>query len=138
MAQLINRIGKDELKKRLKEESFQRKTLSFYRYVNIKNPELIRDELYKQLNDLNCYGRIYIAEEGINAQMNVPENNWDAFVNQIYSNPYFKDVPFKMAVDGNGKSFYKLVIKVKKHIVADGINNNCVRIFNRRVKIFSV
>ena len=123
MAQLINRIGKDELKKRLKEETFQRKTLSFYRYVNILDPQQTRDELYKSLNNLNCFGRIYVAHEGINAQMNVPENNWDEFVKQLYANPYFKDVPFKMAVDGNGKSFYKLIVKVKQHIVADGIND---------------
>lgn len=123
MAQLINRIGKDELKKRLQEETFHRKTLSFYRYVNIKDPQQTRDELYKILNDLNCFGRIYVAHEGINAQMNVPEQNWDAFINYINADQYFKDVPFKMAVDGNGKSFYKLVIKVKTHIVADGIND---------------
>ncbi len=123
MAQLINRIGKDELKKRLQEETFHRKTLSFYRYVNIKDPQQTRDEIYKILNDLNCFGRIYVAHEGINAQMNVPEQNWDAFANFINANPYFKDVPFKMAVDGNGKSFYKLVIKVKTHIVADGIDD---------------
>lgn len=123
MAQLINRIGKEELKKRLKEETFHRKTLSFYRYVNIPDPQHTRDELYKTLSGLNCFGRIYVATEGINAQMNVPENNWDEFVKQLYSNPYFKDVPFKMAVDNNGKSFYKLVIKVKQNIVADGIND---------------
>src|SRR5688572_11035992 len=121
MALLINRIGKDELKKRLKEETFNRKTLSFYRYVQISDPQKTRDELYKQLDGLNCFGRIYVAKEGINAQMNVPEYNWDTFVSQLYSNSYFKGVPLKMAVDGNGKSFYKLVIKVKDKIVADGI-----------------
>lgn len=123
MTQLINRTAKDELKKRLKEETFLRKTVSFYRYINIKDPQKTRDELFKQLNDLNCFGRIYIAAEGINAQMNVPEHNWDEFIKQLYSNAYFLNVPFKMAVDGNGKSFYKLVIKVKNNIVADGIND---------------
>jgi UPF0176 protein len=123
MAQLINRINKDVLKQRLKEETFHRITLSFYRYVKIPNPDETRDELYKMWNALNCYGRIYIAEEGINAQMNVPEHNWDAFVEQLYAMEAFKDVPFKIAVDGNGKSFYKLVVKVRDRIVADGIND---------------
>lgn len=123
MTQLFNRISKDELKKRLKEETFLRKTVSFYRYVNISDPQQTRDDLFKVFDHLNCFGRIYIANEGINAQMNVPEHNWDEFVKQLYSYPYFKDVPFKMGVDDNGKSFYKLIIKVKKHIVADGIND---------------
>jgi UPF0176 protein len=123
MAQLINRINKDVLKQRLKEEEFNRITLSFYRYVKLPNPQETRDELYKMWSALNCFGRIYLAEEGINAQMNVPEHNWDKFVEQLYAMPSFKDVPFKIAVDGNGKSFYKLVVKVRDRIVSDGIDD---------------
>ncbi len=123
MAQLINRVNKDVLKQKLKEETFNRVTLSFYRYVKITNPQETRDELYKMWQNLNCFGRIYLAEEGINAQMNVPEHNWVEFENQLYAFDYFKDVPFKIAVDGNGKSFYKLVVKVRDRIVADGIDD---------------
>jgi len=123
MAQLINRVNKDVLKQKLKEETFKRITLSFYRYVKITNPQETRDELYKMWQNLNCFGRIYLAEEGINAQMNVPEHNWDKFINQLFEINYFKDVPFKIAVDGNGKSFYKLVVKVRDRIVADGIDD---------------
>ena len=123
MAQLINRVNKDVLKQKLKEESFSRITLSFYRYVKISNPHETRDELYKMWQNLNCFGRIYLAEEGINAQMNVPEHNWNEFVNELNSIDYFKEVPFKIAVDGNGKSFYKLAVKVRDRIVADGIDD---------------
>ena len=94
MAQLINRVNKDVLKQKLKEESFSRITLSFYRYVKISNPHETRDELYKMWQKLNCFGRIYLAEEGINAQMNVPEHNWNEFVNELNSIDYFKEVPF--------------------------------------------
>lgn len=123
MAELRNRIDKNILKQRLKEESIARKTISFYRYVNIENPNLLRDELFKKWTELNCFGRIYIAHEGINAQMSVPENEWDNFVNYVYSLPYFNNVPFKFAVDGNGKSFYKLIVKVRDKIVSDGISD---------------
>ena len=123
MAQLINRVNKDVLKQKLKEESFSRTTLSFYRYVKISNPHETRDELYKMWQNLNCFGRIYLAEEGINAQMNVPEHNWNEFVNELNLIDYFKEVPFKIAVDGNGKSFYKLAVKVRDRIVADGIDD---------------
>lgn len=123
MTILTNRTDKNVLKQRLKEEKIQRKTVSFYRYVNIKDPKKLRDELFLLWSDLGCFGRIYLAEEGINAQMSVPENNWDSFVNSLYAITYFKDVPFKHAVDGNGKSFYKLIVKVRDKVVSDGIND---------------
>lgn len=122
MALLVNRIDKNVLKQRLKEEKIARKTISFYRYVNIPEPQKLRDELFQKWTELGCFGRIYLANEGINAQMSVPDNNWDDFVKLLFSYSYFKDVPFKHAVDGNGKSFYKLIIKVRQKIVADGID----------------
>lgn len=123
MALLVNRIDKRILKEKLKQEGFARKTISFYRYVNIANPLELRDSLFKTWSELGCFGRIYVAKEGINAQMSVPEHNWNGFVSQLYSVSYFKDVPFKHAVDGNGKSFYKLIVKVRDKIVADGITD---------------
>jgi UPF0176 protein len=123
MSKLANRTDKRVLKQRLQEENILRNTISFYRYVNIANPDQLRDELFEKWTELNCFGRVYLAHEGINAQMSVPADNWDAFVKFLYSLSYFKDVPFKHAVDGNGKSFYKLIVKVREKIVADGIND---------------
>lgn len=123
MTELRNRINKDELKARLAQETIERITLSFYRYVKIEEPKELRDFLFRQWTQLNCFGRIYVAHEGINAQMSVPKNNWDLFVNELYSDQRFKDVPFKIAVDGNGKSFYKLIVKVREKVVADGIDD---------------
>jgi len=123
MALLVNRTDKRILKERLKNENIARKTISFYRYVNIANPHTLRDELFKAWSGFNCFGRIYLASEGINAQMSVPENVWDDFVAHLYALPQFTDVPFKHAVDGNGKSFYKLIVKVRDKVVADGIHD---------------
>jgi UPF0176 protein len=120
---LVNRIDKRVLKERLKEENIIRKTISFYRYVFIENPSQLRDELFKNWTDLNCFGRIYLANEGINAQMSVPEENWSTFISQLYEISYFRDVAIKHAADNNGKSFYKLIVKVREKIVADGIND---------------
>ena len=123
MTLLVNKINKNVLKQLLKEENLKRKTISFYRYVYIPNPIDLRNELFKILTDLNCFGRIYLAHEGINAQMSVPEINWDKFIKQLNELPYFKDISIKLAIDDNGKSFYKLVVKVKSKIVADGIKD---------------
>lgn len=123
MTELRNRINKNELKVRLAQEKIERVTFSFYKYVPIEHPKELRDELFIQWSALNCFGRIYIAHEGINAQMSVPKNNWDAFVNQLYSDVRFNDIPFKIAVDDDGKSFYKLGVKVREKVVADGIDD---------------
>ncbi|MCC6690057.1 MAG: hypothetical protein IT235_00865, partial [Bacteroidia bacterium] len=130
MAVLHNRIDKRILKKRLTEDTVKRITLSFYRYVIISEPQMLRDELYKQWNELNIMGRIYIAREGINAQMSVPESNWDLFKEQLYANIYFKNIPFKIAVEDDGKSFYKLAVKVRNKIVADGLKDESFDVTN--------
>jgi UPF0176 protein len=118
---LYNKYSREELQKKLDAETFARKTLSFYKYVRIANPNAMRDILFTEWNELGCLGRIYVAEEGINAQMNVPEHHWDAFVEKLYTHPEFNGVPFKIAVEDDGKSFLKLAIKVRHQIVADGL-----------------
>lgn len=121
---LENRINKKILKQRLINEYFSRKTLSFYRYVAIENPSEFRDDLFRKWSELNCFGRIYIAREGINAQMSIPEQNLDTFLKQLKSIPGLADIPIKYAIVDNGKSFYKLTIKVRPKIVADGLDHN--------------
>ena len=121
---LENRVNKEILKQRLANETFTRKTLSFYRYVTIENTTDFRDDLYRKWAELNCFGRIYIAREGINAQMSVPERNLEMFLLQLNSIPELAGVPIKYAIVDNGKSFYKLTIKVRPKIVADGLDHN--------------
>ncbi len=123
MALLHNRVSNTELKQRLLQESFHRITFSFYRYSPISHPQQFRDELYKQLSALQVFGRIYIAHEGVNAQVSVPEHAFEAFRNFIYSLPGWDGLRLNRAVDDDGKSFWVLKIKVRDKIVADGIND---------------
>ena len=120
---LVNKLDKERLIAKLEQETFKRITLSFYKYVIIDKPYDLRDELFAKWTDLNCLGRIYISQEGINAQMNVPEQYWDEFEAHLHSLKYFKDVQFKIAVTDKteGKSFLKLKVKVRGQIVADGL-----------------
>ena len=120
---MFNKLNKDQALDLLNKEKFKRKTVSFYRYVKIENPSKLRDDLYLNWNSLKVFGRIYLAEEGVNAQISVPENNWDTFVKNVFSYTYFKDVPFKIAIEDDGKSFFKLTIKVREKIVADGLDS---------------
>ena len=123
MAVLHNRVSQAELKKRLYEETIKRTTVSFYKYFFIEDPVAFRDELYAGLNALNVFGRIYIAHEGINAQVSIPENGFESFKEFLYSIHQLDHVRINTAVDNDGKSFWVLKIKVREKIVADGIKD---------------
>ncbi len=127
---LHNKFDKEILHKKLKEELFSRTTFSFYRYVIIQDITSMRDLLWVQLSALNVLGRIYIAREGINAQISVPNDSMESFRELIDSFPEFKAVPFKIAVEDDGKSFYKLIVRVKKKIVSDGLKDDSFDVTN--------
>jgi len=123
MAVLHNRISNEELKQRLMEETEQRTTVSFYHYFPIQNPQEFRDYLYKHLYALKVFGRIYVAKEGINAQVSIPTANFEAFKTFLYSIEALNGLRLNIAVDDDGKSFWVLKVKVRDKIVADGIDD---------------
>ncbi|HRH64612.1 MAG TPA: rhodanese-related sulfurtransferase [Bacteroidia bacterium] len=127
---LHNRVNKRELKEQLVNEKIKRITLSFYRYVKIVDPNTLRDEMYKRWSTMKVFGRIYFANEGVNAQLSVPEENFENFKSDLYSDKRFENVPFKIAVEDDGKSFYKLAVKVRRKIVADGLNDDTFDVSN--------
>ncbi|TGK00171.1 rhodanese-related sulfurtransferase [Leptospira langatensis] len=127
---LHNIYSKDILRKKLESENFHRTTISFYKYVILEDPQALRNSLYRNWDDLGVLGRIYIAREGINAQLCVPEHNFQAFRDQIDSIPEFKNVPFKIAVEENSPSFLKLDIRVRSKIVADGLEDDSFDVTN--------
>lgn len=120
---LANRVDRRILKEQLQKETFKRKTISFYKYFEIENPLEFRNELFLRWSEWNCFGRIYVAHEGINAQMSVPEHNFEAFMSYLYAIPQLSEVPIKYAIEDDGKSFFKLTIKVRPKIVADGLEH---------------
>lgn len=123
MAVLHNRVSNEELKRQLMQETTPRKTISFYQYFPIQNPQEFRDHLYKHLSKLKVFGRIYVAKEGINAQISVPENNFEAMKDFLHSIEPLDGVRLNIAVDDDGKSFWVLKVKVREKIVADGISD---------------
>ena len=50
---LYNKKSRDLLLKELEQEPFERITCSFYRYVKIKNPQKMRNILYKKWLKIN-------------------------------------------------------------------------------------
>lgn len=120
MYKLANNLSKEEGLKKISAETFCRRTLSFYRYIKIVDPRNFRDALYREFASLDMLGRIYVSQEGINAQMNVPEPQWEAFITCLESRVELRNMPLKIAVE-QAESFWKLTIKVKHQIVADGL-----------------
>jgi len=120
-----------EVRKLVMQDKTPRTTVSFYRYVNIADPEAFKQKLLAKWGDLGCLGRIYIAHEGINAQMNVPTHLWGQFDAFNRTLPELAGVPYKIAVEeGKTSSFYKLTIKVRKKIVADGLDDDTFDVTN--------
>lgn len=104
-------------------ETEPRTTISFYRYLPIAEPKAFRDQLYQVLNELAVFGRIYVAAEGINAQISVPVSRFGQLREQLESIPGLEGLRLNVAVDDCGKSFWVLKIKVRQKIVADGITD---------------
>ncbi len=120
---LHNHLNAAELREQMENSSETRRTVSFYRYQQLSEPQAFRDALYLALDVLGVKGRIYVAHEGINAQISVPEQHWDAFTIYLESISWLKNIRLNVAVEDDGKSFFKLNIKVKQKIVADGLRD---------------
>ena len=132
MATLYNRLSQAELKKMLVAETEPRITISFYRYFFIENPADFRDDLYKKFDELKVFGRVYVAHEGVNAQISFPESNAEKFKQIIEETKGLEGLRLNIAVQheaaenmrpAGGKSFWVLKIKVRDKIVADGIED---------------
>jgi UPF0176 protein len=64
-----------------------------------------------------------LPHEGINAQISVPTAQLDSFKSCINDIQYLQNIRLNYAIEDNGKSFFKLKIKVRDKIVADGIDD---------------
>lgn len=132
---LFNRINGKELKDQLLNSTEQRTTISFYKYHHINEPDLFRNELYQLLEKLHVLGRIYVSKEGINAQISVPTSQYSQFKETIYQINFLNGIRLNLAVEDNGKSFFKLKILVRKKIVADGLNDETFDVTNCGVHV---
>ena len=120
---LHNKIDSRLLKEKMRSSSEQRMTVSFYKYHHIADPTGFRNELYMNFESLRVLGRVYVASEGINAQISVLTEGFNSFRNYLYSIPFLDGLRLNTAVQDDGKSFFKLKILVRKKIVADGLND---------------
>lgn len=123
MRKLYNIKNRQELIEIIQQSNVARTTLSFYKYYKIHNPAFFRNYLYEKLDDIGTLGRIYLAHEGINGQISLPTQMLNAFKSILEEISFLKGIRLNYAIEDNGKSFFKLIIKVRDKIVADGIDD---------------
>ncbi|SFI99484.1 UPF0176 protein [Kaistella treverensis] len=133
--QLYNTLSAEERAQLIDEAGKQRLTLSFYAYAKIPNLKQFRDELFIAWNALDALGRIYVAHEGINAQMSIPEENLEAFRETLEAYDFMKGIRLNEAIEHNDHSFLKLTIKVRHKIVADGLNDETFDVTNNGIHL---
>ncbi|GGW38601.1 oxygen-dependent tRNA uridine(34) hydroxylase TrhO [Arenibacter certesii] len=133
--QLYNTLSAKEREALIEEAGKERLTISFYKYAHIGNPSIFRNHLFIHWNELDVLGRIYVAHEGINAQLSVPAENFAAFKSHLDSIIFLENVRLNIAIEQDNKSFLKLKVKVRKKILADGLNDATFDVTNRGVHV---
>lgn len=132
---LHNRVNRDELRHLVQLETKPRTTLSFYAYTRLADPHAFRDAFYASLHELGVYGRIYVASEGVNAQISLPTEHLEAFRQYLDTIPFLRNIRLNIAVEDDGKSFFTLAIKVREKIVADGLDDAQFDVTDRGVHL---
>jgi len=133
--QLYNKLSAKEREELIDNAGKDRLTLSFYKYAHIKNPLNFRNQLFINWDKLDVLGRIYVALEGINGQLSLPADNFQAFKKHLDSIPFLKNVRLNVAREQDNKSFLKLKIKVRDKIVADGLNDTSFDVTNKGIHV---
>jgi UPF0176 protein len=135
---LYNRINGRVLKEKIRSLPEKRVTISFYKYHHIVDPQGFRNDLYLGLESMDVLGRIYVATEGINAQVSIPDKMMETFRDYVYSIPFLKNIRLNTAIQDDGKSFFKLKILVRNKIVADGLDDSSFDVTNSGIHVNAV
>ncbi len=133
--QLYNKLSAEERAALIDQAGEERLTISFYQYHQIENTQVFRDHLFINWDPLGVLGRIYVAQEGVNAQLSVPADRFLEFKAHLDSIAFLKDVRLNIAVEQDNKSFLKLKIKIRTKIVADGLNDETFDVTDKGVHL---
>lgn len=93
----------------------------FYKYVELANPEAIKDWQKALCTKLGLTGRIILATEGINATLGGSRESVDRYIAAMNAHPDFGGIDFKES-PGDAQYFPRLRVVVKREIVNLGID----------------
>lgn len=129
--QLYNKLSSKERAELIEKAGKDRLTISFYQYAKIGNTEIFRNHMFLLWDQLEVLGRIHIAQEGINAQLSIPAENFEAFKFHLDSISFLENVRLNVAIEQDNFSFLKLKVKVRPKILADGLNDETFDVTNK-------
>jgi len=99
------------------------KNVLFYKYVDIENPERLKEEQFNLSNSLNLLGTILVASEGINGCLSGYEKDLEEYKKIIKKNKKFSDIKFKEG-PANKHTFKRLHVRIRDEIVSSRFKAN--------------
>jgi UPF0176 protein len=133
--QLYNNLSAKERAELIEKAGKERLTISFYKYAKIGNTEIFRNHLFIAWDEQDVLGRIYVASEGINAQLSVPAENFEALRKHLDTISFLENVRLNIAIEHDNFAFLKLKVKVRNKIVADGLNEDAFDVTNKGIHL---
>ena len=97
--QLYNNLSAKERAELIIKAGKERLTISFYKYAKIGNTEIFRNHMFLAWDQQEVLGRIYVAKEGVNAQLSVPAENFDVFKNHLDTISFLESVRLNIAIE---------------------------------------
>ena len=97
------------------------KVISFYKYVDVENPESLATEQLDWCLANGVKGKVYLAKEGISGSVFGNDEVTDKYKSHLKSYKIFEDVWFK-ETPTNQVAFNKMHVRVKNEIVNSGLN----------------
>lgn len=94
----------------------------YYKYAAVADPKGLLERQRALCERLGLKGRILVAEEGINGTLEGDTEKIEEYITETKKEPGFSDIHWKRS-PGDGNTFPKLVIKVRKDIVSNAIEN---------------
>ena len=103
--------------------------LSFYHFEAIGDPLNARNDLFAALQGIpGLRGSVYIAKEGVNAQMAIPEKSIDEFLDACSTalpvDPFLCSPPnLGDVVPITTPTFNRLIVRVRDYVLRDGLED---------------
>lgn len=123
----------DKARAAMSDRSTKLHMISFYKFVGIERPDIVSELLQKTWWRMGIKGRVYVAREGVNAQLAVPENVLQDFydaMNGSWTERGKTLVPSEVVgvflntdnvVHHSEQPFEKLSVRPRDKVLADGL-----------------
>jgi UPF0176 protein len=92
------------------------RVISFYKYIDIENPESFVNEHLKWCLQNDLKGKVYVASEGISGSIFGTKEQTDLYKKKLTSYSIFKDIWFK-ETDTDQAAYTKMHVRIKSEIV---------------------